>query len=220
MNNPSAADNSAMDLYWLALAWFAYALLHSALAAHALKDMVAARWPGLARWYRLAYNMVAVATALPLVWLIHAIDGDWLWRWTGPAAWLANGLGLAAVAGFLVSSRYYDMDGFLGLRQVREAVGTADGRESFVLSPFHRHVRHPWYCFGLILVWTRDMNAALLVSAGAITLYFVLGSKLEEKKLAAVYGDAYRRYMARVPGLLPLPWKYLTPAQAEQLNKE
>jgi protein-S-isoprenylcysteine O-methyltransferase Ste14 len=53
------------------------------------------------------------------------------------------------------------------------------------------------------------MNAAMLVSALAITIYFVAGSWLEERKLIAIHGDTYRRYRERVPGLLPLPWKWL-----------
>lgn len=53
------------------------------------------------------------------------------------------------------------------------------------------------------------MNAASLVSALAVTLYFIVGSRLEENKLVAIHGDAYRDYMGQVPGLLPLPWKRL-----------
>jgi steroid 5-alpha reductase family enzyme len=107
------------------------------------------------------------------------------------------------------------MDEFLGLRQIREH-GNVD-LQDFTISVFHRFVRHPWYCFSLALIWTRDMNGPLLVSAVAITVYFIVGSKLEERKLIARYGEKYRRYIARVPALVPLPWKYLTAAEAEAL---
>lgn len=207
-----------MELLPLALAWLAYAALHSLLASFGVKARIAARWPGLMPGYRLGYNLVAVVTALPLAWLIHATPGDWLWRWTGLAAWLANGLALAAIGVLFLSSRHYDMDEFLGLRQLREDSPQADRPGGFSLSPFHRFVRHPWYCCGLVLVWTRDMNPALLLSALAITLYFVVGSRLEERKLIALHGERYRRYMARVPGLLPLPWKYLRRAEARELT--
>lgn len=207
-----------MELLLLGLAWFAYAALHSLLASFAVKDRVAARWPGFMPWYRLAYNLVAVVAALPLAWLVYTAPGGWLWRWTGPWAWLANGLALAAVAVLFLSARHYDMDEFLGLRQWRERMPQADRPGGFSISPFHRFVRHPWYCCGLVLVWTRDMNPALLLSALAITLYFVVGSRLEEKKLLALHGAAYRRYRARVPGLLPLPWKYLRRDEAAEPN--
>jgi protein-S-isoprenylcysteine O-methyltransferase Ste14 len=207
-----------MELFWLALAWLAYAALHSLLASFAVKERIAARWPCLMPGYRLGYNLVAVVTALPLAWLVYATPGDWLWRWTGVWAWLANGLALAAVVVMMRSAGHYDMGEFLGLRQLRDGAAQPDRPGGFSLSPFHRFVRHPWYCCGLVLVWTRDMNPALLLSALAITLYFVVGSRLEEKKLLALHGEMYRRYLARVPGLLPLPWKYLRRAEAAELT--
>ncbi len=114
-----------------------------------------------------------------------------------------------------VSGRSYDMGEFLGLRQL-SGHGN-DQPESFTVSTLHRFVRHPWYCIGLVLIWTRDMNGPLLVSALMITAYFIAGSRLEEDKLLAVYGETYRRYMAKVPGLMPLPWKYLTAGEASAL---
>lgn len=203
------------SLAGLALAWLAYALLHSVLASFAVKHWVARRWPAAAPSYRLAFNIVAVITALPLAWLHYSIPGEMLWRWTGAGWWLANSLALAAVAGFLVSTRAYDMDEFLGLRQIREHDGSAADRDGFTLSFFHRFVRHPWYLFGLMIVWTRDMNAPMLVTAVAVTLYFAIGSWFEERKLVAIHGDAYRRYRGKVPALLPLPWKYLTANEAK-----
>ena len=109
------------------------------------------------------------------------------------------------------------MGDFLGLRQV--AAGVQAGGEGFSISSFHRFVRHPWYFFGLAIIWTRDMNGPLLVSASAMTLYFIVGSRLEEQKLISSYGEAYRRYIAAVPGLIPLPGKYLTTSEADTLAR-
>lgn len=208
-------STSSVALSWLALGWLAYAGLHSLLAALAVKAWLTRRIPGLARWYRLAYNLLAFALLLPLAWATWTIPGAWLWRWSGLWAWVANGLALAALAGFWLSSRHYDMAEFLGLRQLRERADRIDRTDGFVVSPFHRFVRHPWYGFGLVLVWTRDMNPAWLVSALAVTLYFVAGSYLEERKLIALHGERYRRYRARVPALVPLPWKYLGREEAK-----
>ena len=178
-----------MNLTWLALGWIAYAALHSLLAALAVKAWVTRRWPAFAPYYRLAFNALAVVLLLPLAWATYAIPGEWLWRWTGPAAWLANGLALAALAGFAFSSGTYDMGEFLGLRPWREKRADAVEHEGFRISPLHRFVRHPWYALGLVLIWTRDMNAPLLVSAGAITLY------LDRRRLArrTQAGGALRR---------------------------
>jgi protein-S-isoprenylcysteine O-methyltransferase Ste14 len=198
-----------MDQLPLALAWFVYALLHSLLASLAVKAAVTRRWPGFAPWYRLSYNVFAGVAALPLAWLLYTVPGDSLWAWRDAWAWLANGLAVAAVACLFISSRGYDMDEFLGLRQLRGGGGEPVDCGSFRISPVHRFVRHPWYSFSLVIVWSRDMNQAMLVSAIAITAYFVIGSRYEERKLIALYGKTYRRYRQRVPALVPLPWKYL-----------
>jgi len=63
----------------------------------------------------------------------------------------------------------------------------------------------------------RDMNAAFLVTAVAVSIYFIIGSKLEERKLIVYYGDTYRRYMERVPGLFPLPWRFLSKREAQEI---
>lgn len=208
---------SRPELYGLALGWLAYAVLHSWLAALGVKRWTTRRWPGLAPYYRLAYNGLAMLLLLPLLWATWTLPGDWLWRWTGPWAWLANGLALAALAGVWWSAGSYDMAEFLGLRPLREKRTDAAEHDGFRISPLHRHVRHPWYALGLLLIWTRDMNAPWLVSALAITLYFIGGSWLEERKLEAHFGKAYRQYRDRVPGLVPLPWKSLSADEAEEL---
>lgn len=206
-----------MNLVWLALGWLAYAGLHSLLAALSVKAWTTRYWPALAPWYRLAYNALALVLMLPLAWANYAIPGEWLWQWQGARAWLANGLALAALIGFWRSTGSYDMDEFLGLKPLREGRQDAVEHDGFRISTMHRFVRHPWYFLGLILIWTRDMNAPLLVSALAITLYFIAGSRLEERKLEAHFGEVYREYRQRVPGLIPLPWKSLSASEVEGL---
>jgi protein-S-isoprenylcysteine O-methyltransferase Ste14 len=212
-------ESNWRDIVLLAICWIGYFALHSALASLTVKRRVAAAWPQLVLYYRLAYNILASLLILPILWLTYHDTGPMLWRWQGAAAWLANGLALAAIFGFLLSLKSYDMQEFLGLRQLHLNLRKVEDQERFHLSPFHRYVRHPWYFFGLVLLWTRDMNATTLLSGVFITLYFVIGSRLEEMKLLVYHGDTYRRYMASVPGLVPLPWKTLTVEEAKALSK-
>ena len=159
----------------------------------------------------------AVALVLPILWFGRSLHGAALWQWTGIAWWIGNGLALAAVGGFIWSLRYYDGQEFLGLRQWRTKIKIAEDQERFHLSPLHRFVRHPWYFLALVIVWTRDMDPAFLITALAVTLYFIVGSRLEERKLLAYHGEVYRRYMMQVPGLCPLPWRFLRKNEAETL---
>ena len=202
----------------LSAAWAGYGLLHSLLAGHGVKRWAAARWPRLMPAYRLLYHLGALVTLVPFgLWLLRD-PGPFLWRWTGAWRWVADGLGLAALAGLLLPGSPYDTALFLGWRSWRERRLDAGDGESFRIGVLHRFVRHPWYALSLVLLWTRDMTAFRLVPALWITAYFVVGSHLEERKLLAVHGERYRRYRARVAGLLPLPWRTLSRAEARDLE--
>jgi protein-S-isoprenylcysteine O-methyltransferase Ste14 len=197
--------------------WALYGLLHSFTASLRLKHWVARRWPERMPLYRLGFNLLAAISLIPPLLLIQRWHGEFLWRWTGPGWWLANGLALAAIGGFAWSLRYYDGAEFLGLRQWRERERRVEDQERFYISPLHRFVRHPWYFLALVMVWTRDMDGVFLLSSLLISGYFILGSRLEERKLLVYHGARYRRYRARVPGLFPLPWRYLSTRQAAEL---
>ncbi len=203
-----------LELLPIVCAWAAYGAVHSWLARAGVKAWVAQRSPRFAPAYRLVYNGLAVLLLAPPLWLTARTPGAVIWDVPSAVAWPAAAI---AVAGFVWSLRWYDMGEFIGLRQWRRR----DGREleGFVLSPLHRYVRHPWYSLGLLLLWTRDLNAAWLATAITVTVYVVIGSRMEERQLIARHGDAYRRYRARVPGLIPWPGRRLSPAEAQALQQ-
>jgi len=205
------------QLLLLISSWLAYFGLHSLLASIGVKQYIASHWPAAMPAYRLVFNVLAVLLLAVPLWLTLNSQGPWIWRWSGSAFFVAAILSAAAVMGFLWSLKFYDVREFLGLRQFREHNASVDDQEQFQLSPLHRWVRHPWYFFALVILWTRDMNAAMLITAILMTLYFIIGSRLEEQKLLRYHGEVYRRYRQRVPGLVPLPWKYLRDSEVNTL---
>lgn len=209
-----------IDAVWLGLIWTAYFCIHSLQASLSVKAIVSRKIPAFIPYYRLTFNLMAIVLLLLPIWLLYTGEKIVLWSFTGALFWITQMLALAAVIGFLISARYYDGREFLGLRQLTDnETGVAD-QESLCLSPFHRYVRHPWYSFALILIWTRPMDSLMLTSASVITLYLVIGSKLEESKLLVYYGNVYARYISMVPGLIPLPWKHLQAKDIDALIKE
>ncbi len=189
-------------LVCLAAAWTAYFVIHSALAADVTKATLTRAYPRLTRHYRWIYNALAAIALVPVFFLLYRSPGPVIWRWTNGGALAANGLAASALLGMIWTARYYDMKSFLGLKP-------QNAPPTLALSPIHRIVRHPWYFFALVIVWTRDFTLAWLVSAIMITAYLAVGSRLEERKLIAEFGARYVDYRRRVPGLIPLPWKFL-----------
>lgn len=198
----------------LALAWTAYLALHSLLASEALKAWAQRTRPNLFRRYRLLYNLIAIGLLLPLLGLTLMTEGQPLWAWQGGFAWLSHGGAVLAVVGFIWSSRAYDLGEFAGIR------APSDKENRLGLSPLHRVVRHPWYFFGLVLLWTRDMDSARLTVVTIITVYLFIGSYLEDRKLERELGERYRDYRARVPGVIPRPWRVLSRADYARLTAQ
>lgn len=206
---PSVAETAM-----LAAVWSLYCIVHSTLAANPVKAAIMRRWPAMRHAYRVAFNVLAVLLLVPPLALTHALAGPPLWRWSGPFEWVAHAVAALALGAFLWTCRHYDMREFLGTAAWH--AGEAHPAP-LRLSPLHRFVRHPWYFLALLLIWTRDMDAARLIAAVVITAYFGIGSRLEEGKLIETYGDAYRDYRARVGGLVPLPGRWLSRAEAARI---
>ena len=208
--------NSLSYLSLIGVSWTLYFVLHSALASMRMKRWATGAAPWLARYYRLLFNIFALLLLLPLGWLNLQWGGPSLWQWTGAGRWLSHLAFLIGVIGFFWSLRYYDGGEILGTRQWLHG-RTADVHGDFRLSPLHRFVRHPWYALLLLILWTRDMDAAGLLVTVLINAYLVVGSHLEERKLVMAFGEPYKHYRERVPGLIPRPWKYLSAAEATKI---
>lgn len=197
--------------------WLFYFSIHSLFASLKFKQFILSCYPWIMPWYRLTYNLLAILLLIPPVFLMLMFPGEIVWQWTGYWYYLANFMALLAIGAFFLSLKSYDSSEFLGTRQLKEGRKDIKERESFHLSVFHRYVRHPWYAFALVLIWTRDMYVSYLLSAILMSLYFIIGSYFEEKKLIAFHGDQYRLYRKSVAALIPLPWRILSVQKAAEI---
>jgi len=213
-------DNELLhDLVPLGIVFIAYFVMHSLLASLWVKRWVHHRWPQLMHAYRLTYNFLAIILLIPLLWFMHQNPGPLIWQWEGATAWLMKGLTVAAALGFIWSLKSYDNMVFLGITQWRNRHTESSDPESLHISTLHRFVRHPWYFFILVILWTQNLHLAQLIVYGLMSLYFVIGSRMEERKLIVHYGETYREYCRQVPGLIPLPWRWLNKEEASRLEK-
>jgi methanethiol S-methyltransferase len=186
-----------------------YGALHSLTAATGWKARVAARvgdraFLGL---YRLGYTVASVLTFLPVLALMASQPGRNVWSASGATA--AALTTLRALAGIGLALALLQIDGlrFLG---IRDAVAYFRGQalplppERLATAGVYRLVRHPLYLFGAIALWASPvMTESFLGFAIGATLYFAVGSILEERRMLSAFGPDYVAYQDRVPWLLP-----------------
>ena len=197
--------------------WAIYFAIHSFLASTFFKSVVQTRWPNVMIYYRAIYNCISLVLLIPPFYLSAKLNSVQLWEWQGQWVWIANGLAGLAVLGILSTLRGYDGFAFLGFRQIKKR--STDVEADLNISFPHRFVRHPWYFFALVIIWTRNFDQISLITASMITLYFIIGSRLEENKLITIHGESYRKYRKRVPGLIPRPWRFLDETSAREIEQ-
>ncbi|MBX2980329.1 MAG: isoprenylcysteine carboxylmethyltransferase family protein [Flavobacteriales bacterium] len=181
----------------LGLTTLLFYALHSLLAWTGVKQW-AARRLGLARWYRLAYSLLSTLLALAVV--LAYMDTPRPHLWQASVASTVIGFALLITGALLASAAIlrFGGAGFIGL--VPEPEG------ELVRSGLHAQVRHPIYsgiilsCIGWLLL---APNAATLLVVGITFLYLPVGIHLEEHKLIARFGYAYRTYKREVPSVMP-----------------
>jgi protein-S-isoprenylcysteine O-methyltransferase Ste14 len=199
------------NVVFILLALTGFAVVHSLMAGAGLKARLK---PHLGErfvegWYRLFYNLFAAFTILPTLALLVALPDRVLYRVGMPWALLMLGMQLVGVLGLVGALFVTDVWRFAGVRQ---AIAYLSG-DPLPLPPeplqrrgMYAVVRHPLYLFSLCAIWPLPVMTlnVLLFNVGA-TLYFVVGSFIEERRMIRTYGDDYRRYRQRVSWLIPLP---------------
>jgi len=99
----------------------------------------------------------------------------------------------------------YDGYTFFGIRQIL----TMKERENIQTNPVLIKegllgiVRHPMYFSLLVLLWCHFYTLTDLIVNVILTVYILIGSRLEEQKLILEFGDAYRDYQKEVPMIIP-----------------
>jgi len=192
----------------LAVLWVLWCALHSGMISVTATGYLK-RWLGRQfRIYRLIFNLVALTTVIPVMVYEQWLRGPLLFRWEGFLILFQVILLISALLLFLAGARHYDLLQFLGFRQIKTGSShnalteTGELDTTGVLDI----TRHPWYLGGILIIWTRDVDTSALVSNIILTLYFIVGTVLEERKLLIEYGDDYRRYQERVSMLIPIKW--------------
>ena len=188
----------------LATGWIMFCLLHSALAATWMEDALRKKMGRLAPWYRLAYNLLAMATVIPPVLMEKLWAGDPLFP-PGPWDMARQGIFYSAAAAFIWVVFHYRGTNISGLSPSPEPSAPPVDGEFRTGGPL-RYVRHPLYSLAFILLWSRPLTDTALVTNIILCIYIVIGARLEEERLIARFGEEYRVYRTQVSAYFPIPW--------------
>lgn len=182
----------------LILAWSIYLALHSWLASQRVKNAVQQSAPFLYRRYRFLYSLFSTAGLFALLVLMAASQPIYLLAKSTSLQYIGMVLASWGVILVILSFRQLSGSAFLGLKpQVPSRL---------ITTGIHGYVRHPIYS-GTILVlvgmWFYIPTDSVLISIVVIFAYLPVGIYLEEQKLIAEYGEAYREYQRKVKALVP-----------------
>lgn len=121
------------------------------------------------------------------------------------SAWLRYSSGLLLVMPgllimFISLKKYFLL--LSGIRSVYMASAPAELK----IEGIHRYIRHPLYSgtilfvAGLFFIFPTLRN---LIAVVLLIGYVILGIVFEEKKLMKEFGENYKEYKLKVPGLIP-----------------
>jgi len=136
-------------MLWLVLSVLLWGLLHSLLASLKVKELARQVFgPGVNRFYRLAYNVFAGVSFLPVLAVMFLVSDRSLYIVPLPWSLFLVAGELLAVAALVVGFLQTDAWEFLGLRQL----GESDRPSKLTTSGLKHYVRHPLYSAGLAFI--------------------------------------------------------------------
>ena len=195
-----------MNLFIFSLSLILYFALHSLLAA----DKVKSWFYKIAiseTYFRLFFNSISTIGLIILTIFYFSFENTLLTFFNG-AKWLGELLVLAGSICVIKAMKGYNLGEFLGIYQLTN--GSLPKHTELVTNGMNAKVRHPLYFGTLLILWglffTFPNNGTLAI-AFISTLYIIVGTKLEERKLEQQFGETYRLYRQQVPMLIPFRWR-------------
>ena len=188
-----------MSIFILLLALAIWGVVHSFLASHMAKDLFRLKI-GSMDFYRLAYNIFAAISFLPILYLMATLPNQLVYE--VPSPWNLVMFGGQLISVILLGIAFLQTDSlsFVGLRQLFEKEQSG----ALVVHGLYKLVRHPLYTFSLLFLWlTPSVSQNSLTVYIGSTLYILIGVFFEERKLLREFGETYADYKKSTPMLIP-----------------
>ena len=186
--------------------WTAYCVLHSYMISTGFTKFAAGRLKKYYSFYRLFYVIISLLLLIILINYTGRYEDKDIIEYNFPWSIIR----FAAMYGSLLLFFWafffcYDALSFFGIRQILnyKKMPTADSAGSIKKNGLLGIIRHPMYLALIIFLWSTIFTLLDLVINALLTVYVLIGTILEEKKLVLEFGDAYLEYQDEVPMLIP-----------------
>jgi methanethiol S-methyltransferase len=185
----------------LVVLWLLFGVLHSVLAANGWKGLMQRRLGAGFKYYHFAYSVFALLTLTGI--LVFQLNMESRLLYVAPV-WVNLLLCLPVLAGLVIMAivikkYFFSLSGISVFYKQQAPVVLEQGG-------LHRYVRHPLYFGTLLFIWALFFVFPYLnnlLACIVITVYTVLGARLEEKKLVVQFGEQYVLYKQQVPMIIP-----------------
>ena len=195
-----------MKYLLIALMWVGYCLLHSFLISIRFTDLMTRLLKNYYAFYRIFYVSISLVLLIPLIDYTTQLDNKVI---------INYGMALTIVRYILISGSLlmffwafffnYDTLSFFGIRQalnfgkIKKINPSEDVKKNGLLGI----IRHPMYLAVMIILWCQIFTMSDIIVSTILTIYIIIATRLEEKKLVSEFGDAYINYQQQVPMFIP-----------------
>ena len=186
----------------LIVLWLLFCVLHSLLAATWWKLRMSKLLGRSFRFYRFYYSIFATFNLIFLLYFLVTMQSPQIFELSLFGKLAASISGIAGIVIMLLCVRKY----FSVVTGIKAFSAEKNSTAVLQRDGLHSYTRHPLYFGTLLFIWNLFAWFPLmsnLISCGMISIYTIAGIHIEERKLLAEFGDAYRSYSRNVPMLIP-----------------
>jgi len=193
-----------MDYLLIASLWIAYCLLHSFLITTSFTNLMTRLLKDYYAFYRIFFVIISVVLLIPLINYTDQLDSNIIITYSPPLNIIQYALTLGSLLMFFWAFFLdYDSLSFFGIRQILNFGKKINSPGELKRNGLLGVVRHPMYFALIAYLWCQVFTTADIIVNIVLTIYVIMGTIIEEKKLILEFGDAYVKYQQEVPMLIP-----------------
>lgn len=188
------------------LLWTAYVTLHSFLISIRFTNLVSRILKKYYAFYRLFYVVISFVLLIPLISYTSQLDDTIIISYEPPLSVIRYILIAGSLLFFFWAFFFnYDSLSFFGIRQIinfgkQDKTNKPEGIKRNGLLGI---TRHPMYLALIVYLWCQTFRMIDIITNMLLTVYVIIGTILEERKLVLEFGEEYIKYQREVPMLIP-----------------